>query len=296
MNATVTPSLRFREILVATDFSDLSREALQLSKSIARRFHSGIMAVHVSEPMNPITVPEGQWFYSEEDLHIAEKTMEELRESLSAEGFPTQVSCPVGPVAREIERTARNCKADLLVLGTHAWRGAKRWLFGSVAESVAHNLNLPLLLIGPHAAERSFGESWKVKRVLCASPMDAEGKAVALYANALAQEMGAQWQMACDYLSKDPGCADWESFYEDLEHDLAAGDEADGSIQTVLLTKPYPEQLAELARLRSADLIVVGHSQQFMDWSMIRSGTLPHLLAHASCPVLVVPTHQQKKG
>ena len=52
-----------------------------------------------------------------------------------------------GRAADEIVAEARECKADLIVLGTHGRRGVSRLVMGSDAEQVVRDAPVPVLLV-----------------------------------------------------------------------------------------------------------------------------------------------------
>ena len=82
-------------------------------------------------------------------------TLREGWSELSAyllDGWISEPCVRVGEPAREIMAEAEAWEADLLVLGTHARRGAARWLLGSVAETVLRSATGAVLAIPPRHA------------------------------------------------------------------------------------------------------------------------------------------------
>jgi nucleotide-binding universal stress UspA family protein len=289
MTTCTLPTTQFTEILLATDLSDESQRALMAAKAIARRFNAEISAIKVIPPVSPVTVPEETWYHSAEDLPQWEDQMNQLAGELVAEGIKAKGSCVVGSVDTEILRAAQEMGADLVVTGAHGRLGSSRWLYGSVAEDVAKKAKLPLLMAGPGVAEHTFVHNWEPKRMLCAATMDDEGELVVRYTDALAREFGARWELACDYYDDVGEYCAWDKFRERLERVLPRNGAKLTPMRTALLSKPYGQNLAELARVWEADLLVIGHSDHLLKWSLFRSGTVPHLLAEANCPVLIVP-------
>ena len=81
----------------------------------------------------------------------AEKSME----SFVAENFvgvEAKGQVLIGYAAEEILNRAREEKADLIVMGTHGRKGIDRILFGSVAEKVVKNADMPVLTVRPTEA------------------------------------------------------------------------------------------------------------------------------------------------
>lgn len=72
------------------------------------------------------------------------------------------VDDPIGSfdIGFAIEQTARDVGAQVIVLGTHGRRGFRRLFLGSVAESVARQSTLPVLLVRavPPEAEHTLTE------------------------------------------------------------------------------------------------------------------------------------------
>jgi nucleotide-binding universal stress UspA family protein len=292
MTTVSLPTTRFSELLLATDFSDESRRALMAAKAIAWRFNAEISAINVIPPVSPVTVPEATWYPSVEGLPETEDRMTQLAGELLSDGIKAKGSCAVGPVDVEILRAAQESGADLVVTGAHGRLGSSRWLYGSVAEDVAKKAKIPLLMVGPGVAEHTFAQGWEPKRLLCGATMDDEGEFVVRYTDALAREFGARWELACDYYDDVGEYCAWDKFRERLERVLPRDGAKLTPMRTALLSKPYGKNLAELARVWEADLLVIGHSDHLLKWSLFRSGTIPHLLAEANCPVLIVPASQ----
>jgi nucleotide-binding universal stress UspA family protein len=290
MTTVALPTTRFKELLFATDFSDESRKALIAAKAIAKRFDAEIAAVNVTGIVNPIQVPEAEWIYSPQDQKDAEEQMEQLAGELRSEGFKAKGVCPVGLIDEEILRAAKEVSADLVVTGSHGRLAPQRWLYGSTAEDLARKANLPLLIVGPGVSEHSIAKGWFPSRILCAATMDDEGEYVVRYTEALATEFGCRWELACDYYDDVGEYLAWDKFQERLSHVLPHRGARMNPLRSVLLNKPYPENLAELARAWEADLLVVGHCHRLLKWSLLKSGTIPQLVADANCPIMTVPS------
>lgn len=56
MNAIAPSQISFRQILIATDFSDASSNALHYAKAIAKRYASQLVLVHVCHPVAHIPI------------------------------------------------------------------------------------------------------------------------------------------------------------------------------------------------------------------------------------------------
>jgi nucleotide-binding universal stress UspA family protein len=291
MTTITQPATRFEEILFATDFSNESQKALLAAKALARHSGARIAAVNVTELPSPMEIPEGTWS-TPPDLRPAREQMEQLTNELRADGLNARGTCLEGGVEEEILHAAQETGADLIVTGSHGRLSPSRWIYGSTAENLARNASLPLLVVGPRVSQHALA-TWSPARILCAATMDEGGEEVVRYTEALARELNARWELACDYDDDLRKYSAWEKFRDSLARDLTsegAGIEPD---HAVLLKRPYPQHLADLASARKADLLVIGHSHRLLTWSHFRSGTIPRLLAAADCPILTLPNGNQ---
>lgn len=142
---------RYKEILVAVDFSDTSIRALQVARDIGTRLNAKLHIVHFV-PMRVMDMGmEGGVDFIEE-MH--QKELEESREKLAsflqehttAEDEVQQYTKSGEPSA-EINTMAEETGAELIVIGTHGRTGLKHLLLGSVAESILRIADVPVLCV-----------------------------------------------------------------------------------------------------------------------------------------------------
>jgi nucleotide-binding universal stress UspA family protein len=131
----------FKSIVVATDGSKHSAAAASEAIGIAKRNKSKLTVVSVvpSELMTQADID----FAMNQREHLAEKEMNEaetyakaVKEAAKNEGVEVQAFVMSGKPADVIIETAREKKADLIVLGSHGRTGLEKLLMGSVAERV----------------------------------------------------------------------------------------------------------------------------------------------------------------
>jgi len=56
----------------------------------------------------------------------------------------------MGDVAEQIVEFAATNKGDLIVMGTHGYKGLEKIMFGSVADKVVRSAPCPVLTINPY--------------------------------------------------------------------------------------------------------------------------------------------------
>jgi nucleotide-binding universal stress UspA family protein len=102
------------------------------------------------------------------------------------------VGCAValGIPAREIAKAVKRLHADLIVMGTHGLRGAKRLFFGSTTRDVLRRASVPVLAV-PRGAARKPSSSWPGRQVLAGIELGPYAKSDARAAAEFAGGVGA---------------------------------------------------------------------------------------------------------
>ena len=140
--------LSIRRILYPTDYSELSRPALDMACALARDFDAELVICHVSPP--PIAaVADGMVV----DIPTGEAEQMAARlEKVQPDNprLPVTHKLLRGDPAAEIVRFAARAKIDLIVLGTHGRGGLSRLLMGSVAEHVLRKAQCPVVTVKAH--------------------------------------------------------------------------------------------------------------------------------------------------
>ncbi len=154
-----------KTILVGTDFSDISDEALRTAALYAKTFGARVLVAHVFDPTP--NVPPVVW--SRPDLlerNIRVEIEEAIRETLSGktatllQGVPeVELSvCQHPSAGRALCEIAEDEGADLLILGSHGRSGLSRAFLGSVAEKVVRHAPCPVLVVRERRKEEKGGE------------------------------------------------------------------------------------------------------------------------------------------
>jgi nucleotide-binding universal stress UspA family protein len=150
------PSVLFRRIVCAIDFSDCSMHALNYAISLAQEADASLTVVHAIElpPDAPREVHENM-FAGSRSLHEYIAYAEEDARARLKQAVPESVRAycavetvmPTGKPYREILRVADERKADLLVIGVHGRGAVDRLLFGSTAHHLVRQASCPVLTL-----------------------------------------------------------------------------------------------------------------------------------------------------
>lgn len=153
--AETVPKASYRTVLVAVDFSAVSRAALDAAVWLAPE--AAIHTLHVYDILF-----EGKMRYAgvdhdviEQYRNAAEAEAERLmQEFLFVHGGQGEISHLVqhGYPARVILDQARKLDADLIVVGKHSRSGLGELLLGSVSEAVLFGLDRDLLVVAERTA------------------------------------------------------------------------------------------------------------------------------------------------
>ncbi len=137
-----------RKMMVPTDFSFYSEQAMQYAAMIAKVFKARILLVHVIEPFT----------YSVTDMlnvvdhfvalkTIAQPLLDNARKKLLKKGLTVETDLLDGVPYREILQKSRQAGVDMIVMGTHGRTGVEHFLLGSVAEKVVRLSACPVLTV-----------------------------------------------------------------------------------------------------------------------------------------------------
>ena len=143
--------MHFKAILFATDFSEGSDFAFQSALSLARKYDSKLIVVHIiNEPVDfrGFYVPHISFDKLEEEIEQgAEKLMEKFCRTHMGDFTHFESFVFPGIPYDEIIKKAVEFNADLIVLGTHGRTGLDHVLFGSTAEKVVRKSPVPVMTI-----------------------------------------------------------------------------------------------------------------------------------------------------
>jgi universal stress protein A len=156
--------ISLHRILMATDFSDYSNEALNYAVYLARGFGADLYLLHVFEPpffshsgVTPGVRPEVHEWIKEMKEDAARK-LNELAVEIRHQVSKVHVILKEGMPFHEILLTAGEIPSDLIVIGTHGRTGLSHVLMGSVAERVVRKSACPVFTVRPKALAIEAGK------------------------------------------------------------------------------------------------------------------------------------------
>ncbi len=182
----------FKQILIATDFSDGSQRALAYAIAIARRYGFELSVVHALPPKPRDQIPLEPLPRELNRRRLeAEEQMKQIGKKERMNDLKHHLVLEQGPVWEVLASVIQRENVDLLVLGTRGRGGLRKLALGSVAEEVLRLAPCPVLTIGPHAPAADRGTA-ELRRILFATDFGPASAKAFPYALLLAEDYQAK--------------------------------------------------------------------------------------------------------
>lgn len=144
----------YQKILVAVDGSRSSRRAVEEAIQIAKLTHAHVRNVNVLDrsPVFPYTCYYDMARLDEALTRHGHASLDEATRALASDGIDTdseliRTENMSEDVAACLQRYAEKYQPDLVIMGTHGYRGVRRAILGSVAERFLQLSTFPVLLV-----------------------------------------------------------------------------------------------------------------------------------------------------
>jgi nucleotide-binding universal stress UspA family protein len=273
------------------DFSPGSLRAFPFATAIAFHFHSKLFVAHVAPQEDYDALPQRE--RSSMDRLLASAAEAGLSDAAGhLREIPHELLFEHGEISARLLQTAENCKTDLIVVGTHGWRGIRKLLKGSTAEEIACLASRPVLMVGPNVSSQP-----DFKVVLYATDFLPAAAHALPYALSLARRYGADLLIlhVNDWNSQEPPAEAASKTSLFLVDYLSRYDNGQTRSKPNIIVDfgPPAGRILEHAATRQADLIIMGLQQRNSVRARIAAhlpgSTVYEVVSQAHCPVLIVP-------
>jgi nucleotide-binding universal stress UspA family protein len=148
-----------KKVITPIDFSDNSKLIAESAAYLAGKFGASLHLVFIVqnfEDYSGFFVPQMSMPNLEQDLiEGAEERMSSFcaeQEVFFKNAGVTEITHHVflGDVAEQIVEFAAKNDGDLIVMGTHGYKGLEKIMFGSVADKVVRSAPCPVMTINPY--------------------------------------------------------------------------------------------------------------------------------------------------
>jgi len=301
----------FHHLLVPLDGSHLSESILPIAARLARRADATLTLIHVVEKHAPAAKHSQRHLVTPVE---AAAYLEETARMPALEGLRviTHVhEAEVRDVARSITEHTAELAPDLVVMSTHGVGGARRLLFGAIAQQVIALGATPVLLARP---DRRGGPAPSREWATIVAPID--GDPAHEKALPVAADLARAFSCRLHLLMVTPRPAELAGSERaagvfmptatryKLEMDSAGAAayvaaRADGLASSGVQTSSEASRgdpsraIVRTARRLSADLVVMGTHGRAGTEAFYEGSVAARVTAHSRVPLLLVPLREQ---
>ena len=284
------------QIVVATDGSATSSEAVRFGATLAKALGGRLTLVHVVPAEAGRLAPFIRETCPPRERRAAEALLRSAQAEAAKWGSQAAVRMAVGRPAEAILRVVREVRADMLVVGTRGRKGVARMFLGSVAEALAKVAPCPVAVV------REFHQASTGIAPLLAPTDFSEGAAdAARTAARLARRLGIRLVLL--HILPEVVARRGDDPKATRRAELKLRREAENRLRAVIETLDLDSGQGESMLMTGVDVAGIVHVAQKIHAGCIVMGTrgltgLPRVLLgsvtdqvlrQARCPVLVVP-------
>lgn len=298
-------------ILFATDFSPSSGPAFRYAVEWAKVFDAQLTLFHGLSLQPGLDIDAGiAQRYLDEQRNVAEEHLNQLLVEARQHVPKTAIEMRTGLASAQICDVARECKADLIITGTHGWTGFNRFVFGSIAERVIQRAPCPVLSIPDRSPEETAGmHALTIQPRQIVLPIDFSDCSMEAYEYAVevSKWFDAPLTLVCaieplsyslDFSLTHPleDKANRKKVVQRLEELTKLLVDEGLSAQYELVEKPSVEAILETSSTQQADLLVMGtHGRKGLSRLLLGS-TTSKVLQDSPYPILTVKSPKFEGG
>ena len=304
---------RFNRILVPIDFSRPSLKAMPYALAISRQFGADVHLLHVTDmtqqpPPSLLTlpvIPQTEW------NRRFMKRLQRLVLKYRTDANISALEPRAGITYEEICETARELKADLIVLATHGYTGYKRMFLGSTAERVIQHSPCPVLVVRHHlnrwngAGDLRTRTGFELTKVLVPIDFSKYSKTAFKYGIQLTRDFDAELRLVHVI---NPHAYPFGDKYAALDAIRLTNEAADAAQKcmrsmaaraktrySVQVIRGSPAVQICNAANEDVDLIVICTHGRTGPLHLLIGSVAEHVVRYAHCPVLVIPARSSLK-
>ena len=136
----------YKTILVPVENRETDETILRHIRPLAKLTNAKLMLMHVADGWAARNYQHLKLRESEE-MQRDQEYLNGLEAQLRAEGFEVSSVLAMGEPATEIIKLARTQPVELIAMSTHGHRFISDLLYGSTADKVRHEVDVPVLLL-----------------------------------------------------------------------------------------------------------------------------------------------------
>ena len=152
-----------KNILIATDFSEGSENAIRHARKIAKIFQAKLTYFHAHYPVVPTNYLDPNGIYLsmpeidiQETLKGLEKSLNKYVQEDAKNNLKSSAVVEIGDIASGIHALQEKHKYDLVLISKTSNTNFLEKMIGSTAKGLIHDLDIPLLVIPSNYSEDLF--------------------------------------------------------------------------------------------------------------------------------------------
>jgi nucleotide-binding universal stress UspA family protein len=269
--------LRLDNVLVATDFSPASKQAVLYATAIARRHSSKLFVAHVVSSRSESARMDG-W-------RAGQAEMTELLIANRLHGIQNELIVKSGDIWPVLSQLIAEKGIDLIIVGTRGRTGLRKYILGSVAENIFRQAPGPVLTVGPNTASQN--PEIGPERILAATGFAPHSLFAVSYAIRLAQDLGSS--LALLHVVTDGKNGSGDEPLAKLRGLIPVDVHLPAEPLFFVEFGSAPEKILQTAAACNANLIVLGLRRvQEASRGETTWGRAYEVISKATCPVLTV--------
>lgn len=281
-----------RRILLATDLTDLDF-VLPVAIEHALEHRAELKIAHIFPGPNMSMIDPVLLVFADSGrlYRAAEKQLLRAVSEAQAANVSCSTQLATGNTVDELIKLAHTWKADRLIAGSHGLEKFHLHVLGSVAESLFHRIEVPVLAVGPKSAAKKQ-QPERRRRIVFATSLGRDSRRMAEFALSVAENSGASiWLIHAvpNMVPAHPTAVPILAHASTMMQDLLTARAVRNCQPVCEVSHGQPaEAILDAARSHEADLIIVGASAHSAFDARFVPGTAYRVLCEAPCPVLVL--------
>src|SRR5690349_12443616 len=274
-----------KTLVVPTDFSSVSVNALNYAVDMAQAINAGIVLLHVYNvpvaftdgPVSPVTVVS-----VEEVKRTAEERLEEIKKNLvtvTSGQIEILTEARLGNTIDELEQLCKSVEPLAIVMGSHGTTGLERIIMGSTTQTAIRQLKCPVIVIPPgttyHGIKR-IGLACDFDNIVQSTPVE--------YIKNIVREFGADLYVLNVKDKKDEESDVTESTMETAYLDAVLEEIRPAYVQ--LTGKDVVEGINGFAENNNLDLVMVIPKKHRLIDTLFHKSQSRELITHSPIPIV----------
>jgi nucleotide-binding universal stress UspA family protein len=276
-----------KTLVVPTDFSSVSVNALNYAIDMAQAINAGIVLLHVynvpvsytDAPVSPVSTVS-----IEEVKRTSEERLEEMKRNImhiTSGRLTVYTESRLGDTIDELEELCKSVEPLAVIMGSHGSTGLERMIMGSTTLTVIRHLKYPVIVVPPDTTYhgiKKIGLACDFKDVVASTPVD--------YIKNIVKEFGAELYIFNIHYDENNKEYTDETTMESAYLDTMLDDIK--PVYYFLNRKDVVEGINEFAEKNKLDLVMIIPKKHRLIDTLFHKSRSKELVTHAHIPIVSI--------